>query len=275
MSKIHSMLMRISSNVKDKLMPAKLSFCASVALVMELLLTQFRSHAPMVPFMYKELERMARTIMGRFVKREILEKNLLKKIDLKESNLISKELVDLGFETRGALQALPETLSVDKVSRFKQAEKRLILCLEELSLRKKVIAGYVADEIKQEFLVLCKSEALKIRFKQYCRSKTRLDHFWTEIISESEKDYPNNKVGSNDLHFVTRKCGFRAGFSINAQCVVENQSIECLVTMRQVYDGGKLLGDVDDVPIRKKIIHYARNASSLYQEHLQQERKEN
>ncbi|KAJ8678193.1 hypothetical protein QAD02_013980 [Eretmocerus hayati] len=64
----------VSSNVKDELMPAKLSFCASVAAMMEPFLTEFQSDAPMAPFLYKELERMARTIMRRFVKREILEK---------------------------------------------------------------------------------------------------------------------------------------------------------------------------------------------------------
>lgn len=64
------------------------------------------------------------------------------------------------------------------------------------------------------------------------------------------------------------------GFSINKEVIVENQLAKSLVAQRQVYDAIQSLGGLDNIIIDKEMLHKARNARSLYNEALEEIRKE-
>lgn len=64
------------------------------------------------------------------------------------------------------------------------------------------------------------------------------------------------------------------GFSINKEVIVENQFAKSLVAQRQVYDAIQSLGGLDNIIIDKEMILKARNARSLYNEALEEIRKE-
>ena len=65
------------------------------------------------------------------------------------------------------------------------------------------------------------------------------------------------------------------GFSVNAQCLVENQHEASLVAQREIYDAIAQTGGLENIEITPKLIHAYKNASSFYRENLKRTREEN
>lgn len=65
------------------------------------------------------------------------------------------------------------------------------------------------------------------------------------------------------------------GFSVNKQCIVENQRENSLVNIRRVYDAIKVADGIEKVDVNIKMIQSARNSYSKYTESLKsQENKQ-
>ncbi|KAJ8665634.1 hypothetical protein QAD02_007296 [Eretmocerus hayati] len=180
----------------------------------------------MPPFLHDELQHMIRNIMARYVK-ELKGANLLHRslVDLGFENrdalqavgtkypvetlnkfrkdckkcltAIVKKLIEkspLLYNMPRYISCLSPYLIADD---FVLAEKRLVLRLEELSLRNKIISNSTADRIKQEFITFFTFAGIKEEFKEYRRSITRLDHLWMKMLEStaSEESFGDAAVG--------------------------------------------------------------------------------
>lgn len=170
---------------------------------------------------------------------------------------------------RGITFCNPQLLSHS----LSQALRRLEIVLE-IFQEKRWIGYAESDELLKEFNNFCTKHGALECFKQFDRSSQRLDHFWYNLIvtmNGSEKLLNFLKrilILSHGNAFVER------GFSINKEVIVENQLAKSLVAQRQVYDAIQSLGGLDNIIIDKEMILKARNARSLYNEALEEVRKE-
>ena len=62
------------------------------------------------------------------------------------------------------------------------------------------------------------------------------------------------------------------GFSINKECLVDNQLPRSIIAQRIVYDALQAVGGVQNLPIDKQLILAFRNARDLYGEALKAQR---
>lgn len=156
------------------------------------------------------------------------------------------------------------------------ADKRLQLALE-IYVEHGLISGTGADKIDREYKKLRDNSAFKVQVENFNQSKIRLDHFWVNLIKNcGPSDY------SNLLHFVelvmTLSHGNAAverGFSINKECLVENQKEKSLIAQRIIYDGVNATKGLENLEITKDLIHFARNAHAWYKEALATQKREN
>lgn len=64
------------------------------------------------------------------------------------------------------------------------------------------------------------------------------------------------------------------GFSVNSECLIENQSEKSIVALRRVYDAIKPFGSAQQVPIDKAMMLSARMAHSNYTDYLNTKKSE-
>lgn len=298
--------------VNDKLMGPKLSFFSYVATEIEPFLTEFQSDSPMAPFLYTELVSVITTFMTMFVKDEVMKCGKpVQDIDLKKKeNLLFSKNVHLGYDTRAALRGVQ--LSELEIALFKKecsvmlqtlcsklfekaplkyklckgvtfcdptvvaksanvAFKRIQMALEVFQ-ENNWISGNEADQIDREFRKVCSKPDVMESMRKYSRKQERVDHFWMSVISTSDDSTSLLKflkkifILSHGNAFVER------GFSINKECIVENQSERSLVAQRQVYGGVHAAGGLDKLNLSIKMIQRARNARELYGEALEQKK---
>lgn len=92
----------VKKALEDKLLKCKIAFFATIASPLEVFLRKFQSPSPLVPFLYKSLDVILRSLLEKFVKKSVLEKetNSLLKLDLQNQNLfLPLNDIDLGFRT--------------------------------------------------------------------------------------------------------------------------------------------------------------------------------
>lgn len=111
----------------DKLIIAKLDFFVSVAQVLKPFLEKFQTDSPMVPFLGAALKDILSSILGRFVKADILKKAdksaKLAKIDpCDKKNHVSSKEVDTGFDAKQKIQKL---LKEKKISELQAMDFRM------------------------------------------------------------------------------------------------------------------------------------------------------
>ena len=86
----------VKENVADPSTSCRISFFINIASVLEPLLRHFQSDAPLVPFLYQQLEVM-QNLMQKFIKRKVLLEaasvQKLMKIDLNEKKCHYKEAI--------------------------------------------------------------------------------------------------------------------------------------------------------------------------------------
>ena len=96
----------VKAAISDDMTLPRIAFFHSVAALVEPFLKQFQSGAPMVPFLYEEIEKLMRNVMQRFIKSSALsEANTVKKLmtlDLVE-NSVSYKAVDMGVKAKSLL----------------------------------------------------------------------------------------------------------------------------------------------------------------------------
>ncbi|KAK9976520.1 hypothetical protein ABG768_021725 [Culter alburnus] len=100
----------IEAAQKDPLILAKLHFFATIARTFDPFLKRYQTDEPVMPFLAKDLAELIKSILRRFVKREVLQditKLQLTKLDLSEKkNLLLPQKIDIGL---GADKALKDT----------------------------------------------------------------------------------------------------------------------------------------------------------------------
>ncbi|XP_046596578.1 uncharacterized protein LOC124294615 isoform X1 [Neodiprion lecontei] len=300
--------------MKDKFMRAKLAFFQTIAAEVEPFLTAYQTEQPMVPYLYTDLNEIIISIMGRFVKEEVLEQSTsVCDVDVsKAENLEESKNFNIGHDTRSAFRAMdgfntkevllfrqdclrslqmfcrklqdksPITYRLTKALSFCDpriilesrniASKRLSAALTEF-VSHKWISGISADRIEREFKALSAKPAVIEQLKEFTRDE-RLDHFWKNMAV-------SNNLSSEFMSFVKKlfvmshgNASVERGFSVNGECLVENQSEKSLVAQRLIWEAIRSAGGVDKVSITKHMIHYARNSRARYYEDLENQKKE-
>ena len=100
---------QLKSAVLNKLTTAKLEFFMSIAAAMRPYLQTFQSDGPLLPFITSELETLLQTLMGKFMKRAVLEgANSAYKIAklnvLDSATHVAPSEVDIGFAAKTTLE---------------------------------------------------------------------------------------------------------------------------------------------------------------------------
>lgn len=229
-----------------------------------------------------------------------------------KNQLTAKE-INIGYGTDSALRKCKNVTGLEKLQFREQCRKcmiafvskimerspikyplvRSITCLDpRIALQKKlsnirlsrllkifvedqIISGLTADKIDQEYKSLCEQSIVVEKMKNFDQSTNRLDHFWLGIINAcNEENYKNLLfLIKHVLVLYHGNAAVERGFSVNKDCIVENQKPKSLIAQRIIYDSINSVGGIENVTINKKMILAVRNAPSLYKEALAKEKK--
>ena len=100
----------VKTAVEDPLTSAKLSFFSYVASILQPFLAKYQTSKPMIPYLYIDLAKIYRSILGVIIKDDVLEKYLgfkLPEIDMDdEKNLKKEKDFTLGFVTEKMIKEL-------------------------------------------------------------------------------------------------------------------------------------------------------------------------
>ena len=108
-----SSFMTVATACDDTLVQAKLEFFISVAKPLQEFLIKFQTEAPMVPFLGLSLKELLLTLMGRFLKKEVLEAaDTFRKLAIidpeDKKNRKNPKHVELGFAARTTIKKVTE-----------------------------------------------------------------------------------------------------------------------------------------------------------------------
>lgn len=302
----------VAAAVDDKLLLAKLTFFQSLATEVEPFLREFQTDNPMAPFLFDAIYLLLQNAMRRFIKSEIIEANQLMKIDMmNKENLLRFEDVDIGYATRQAvkkcsgvslkdvlifrkecrtcLQLFVAKIMVRSPLRFPLTEA--IKCLNPATIASGNVGRHItsaldiltesnllpgintADKVAREYREFGEQDVVKEEMKSYCRSDTRLDSFWMMLLGETTK-WENLKNFVRLILILSHgNSHLERGFSINKECLVENQTEISLVAQRCVFDSVSVAGGVDKVEVGKSMIYSIRHSYSRYQQALESRKK--
>ena len=116
--------------LNDKLLPAKLAFFSKISSELEAFLVSYQSDDPMMPFMYEDLGLLVSTLLGRVVKKEVLEGKSMKQlcsIDLKDPAVkLNPEKVDLGFAVKDQIRKVRDELKKGDILQFRKEAVRFV-----------------------------------------------------------------------------------------------------------------------------------------------------
>ena len=116
----------VKSAVLNKLTIAKLEFFMSIAAAMRPYLQTFQSDGPLLPFITSELETLLQTLMGKFMKRAVLEGansacKIAKLNMLDSATHVAPSEVDIGFAAKTTLE---KVYKEEKISQLQVLEFR-------------------------------------------------------------------------------------------------------------------------------------------------------
>lgn len=223
-------------------------------------------------------------------------------------NLLTAKEVDLGFATIEALRKVKHKVKEIDVLRFRQecrtclqvlckkllersplkyALTKSISCLDpEIALhsnirdkrlkstlqhlvQKRHLAGIEADAVQRQFMYISETDVFNEELNNFSREEGRLDDLWMQILTSYKGDKKElEKFVKKILILSHGNARLERGFSVNKECVVENQKEESLIAQRQIHDAVSVLGGVHNVVITKPMIHAVRSARTRYQEAL-------
>lgn len=136
------------------------------------------------------------------------------------------------------------------------------------------INSAVADKAKMQYKeLLFKSKGMwKDAFINYPNSAIRLDHFYRDLLNNS--DFLELwKIVKLVLILSHGNASVESGFSINKDMLVENLHESSLVSLRTVYDSIKANEGILNIDITPDMLRYARSARSAYHQALEDKKK--
>jgi len=140
------------------------------------------------------------------------------------------------------------------------AERRL-KDLVQVLYDKKHISAVAADKAKLQMTVLCANAATEAQFKEFEKSKNRLDSLYYSVIGQKSEFVELFSVIRCVLTLSHGNTSVESGFSVNRDMLVENLHEDSLVAQRIVYDSVHDAGVITSVNIDKSMLRvYARSA---------------
>lgn len=132
--------------------------------------------------------------------------------------------------------------------------------------------GSKADRVKQEYKFMCNEAPIIEKLKSFKRTENRLDHFWVETAKMCSKPC-DNFVDFIKLVLILShgNAAVERGFSINEECLMENQREKSLIALRRICDFVQNAGGLENIQIDKSLIHSMRNAHLFYNEDKKKE----
>lgn len=152
------------------------------------------------------------------------------------------------------------------------AESRL-KDLVQILFDKKHISAVTADKSKQQMTALCTNAATDIQFKEFDKSKDRLDRFYYSVIGQNSEFFQLFSVIRCVLTLSHGNASVESGFSVNGDMLVENLHEDSLVAQRIVYDSVQDAGGITSVNIDKSMLQFMRGARGRYQDALERKRQ--
>lgn len=154
------------------------------------------------------------------------------------------------------------------------ANERLGKALEYF-VSKHWLSGVTADAIDREYKRFCSSSNVKDQLRAFSRTAARLDHFWRDLFKNHAADNCDHLIEffRMVMIFSHGNASLERGFSINKECLGDNQHEISLIAQRRIYDAITAAGGLANFSIDKKLVHAARNAHSLYREYQEEQRK--
>ncbi|CAL1672083.1 unnamed protein product [Lasius platythorax] len=160
-------------------------------------------------------------------------------------------------------------------SRGEIAYKQLSSTLR-IYVKNNLISEITVDKIDREYRHLIGIPIVQEKFQTFKRSEIRLDHFWVDLITScGKKDYENLWSFMKSIMILSHgNAAIERGFSVNKECLVDNQKEKSLIAQRTTYDTVNAKGRLENFIVTKDLIHAARNAHMWYKEELARENRE-
>lgn len=131
------------------------------------------------------------------------------------------------------------------------------------------INGIEADKADRQFEKVCSIPYVIEELKQFRRANQRVDHFWENLFCKQPDTEEITFIMKLVMIMYHGNANVERGFSVNAECLIDNMREETLVAQRLVYDSILATGkNVGEFLISKPLILSFRNARGLYEEEL-------
>lgn len=168
-----------------------------------------------------------------------------------------------------------------------EAEARIAIVLE-IFVENRMLASSVANEVESQFLEVISMPATKEKLKTFRRyseikknqsssQNSRLDHLWVTIL----ETFSTNKY-SKLYNFIKSvmiishgNAALERGFSINKECLTQNQHEKSMISRRIICDKlNQLKCPLENFVISKNLIKDVRLSSSRYKQDLAKQKED-
>ena len=102
----------------------------------------------------------------------------------------------------------------------------------------------------------------------YTLNPVSYTHLWMNLLKDNVEEYYELRELFMIFLIFHGNAAIECAFSINKECIVENQNEISLINIRYVYDAIKEAGGIENVDINKKLIQAVRNAKSFYNDSI-------
>ena len=141
-----------------------------------------------------------------------------------------------------------------------------------------IVTATMADKVEREYIQLIQFDIIQEKFKSYNRNKSRLDHFWIEILEcVGIENYSNIFSFIKKIMILSHgNVALERSFSINKECLVENQKQQSLIAQRVICDAINAMdGALENYVIDKKLMQEVKMSSAAYKKALLEEKENN
>lgn len=155
----------------------------------------------------------------------------------------------------------------------KTAERRITSCLEILVQSERLSASQ-SERVKSEFVKVISNQSVVQMCKKFDRAKERLDDFWMKILKIDSSKNDNLSVFVRKVLICFHgNADPERGFSINGECVVENQKERSLIAQRMIYAALEAAGGIESIEITKPMINAVLLSHSRYKKALKEQKQ--
>jgi hypothetical protein len=132
------------------------------------------------------------------------------------------------------------------------------------------ITSLKSEIVDRDFKKVIGDVSFKQKTQKFLKDKkSRLDDFWSDVLGNNVNEYKALRLLIQMILLIFHgNAQVERGFSVNKQCVVENQNEISLVNMRRVYDAIKAADGIEKIDINIRMVQSARNAYARYKESL-------